>query len=502
MGKNKYVGHRYVPKIDGEWDKSKQYESLTVVLYQGASYTSRQNVPVGVEITNEEFWVLTGNYNAQVEQYQQEVNAQLAQTRGQFHIADTYVTQAIVSPKAIYNNLNTIFVVTPKPHGNGYLRVKLQENVVTTTESAGSPGELLRVTGIDNVLDCFIIQAEEYQNSGLDAWVTRSVAYVLPSGENQTLETRQIDTRSAGAWIEYKLNIPSGITNVDFLIYGTNGSSTDVEVMVDGSSVIDSTSFQRNPASWFTISVPVIPGERIIRFITKTSQYMSLGGAYLELNNFKKGFTYDNIITFHQSSNKYVSSNGAMDYALFDSDDNQWVGSYHGGETRERLMYLLDGVEITLDESEKYVGNVLEIEQGTDILNKIKVYSRQIFEHDGSIEHEVIFNGDINLTRMFTNMSTTADSFNDILYPVRHTLSDTGNFYLPEGVNYIVQRDSSNNQKAITILNNNMIPYEKVPKPYIKKTPGAYNKVYNANIDSDTPINFTGGNFRTVHIFE
>ena len=73
MGKNKYVGHRYVPKLDGEWDNSKSYESLTIVQYQGASYTSRQNVPVGVEITNEDFWVLTGNYNAQVESYRQEV---------------------------------------------------------------------------------------------------------------------------------------------------------------------------------------------------------------------------------------------------------------------------------------------------------------------------------------------------------------------------------------------------------------------------------------------
>ena len=73
MGKNKYVGHRYVPKIDGEWDKSKSYEPLTVVLYQGASYTSRQNVPTGVEITNGEFWALTANYNAQIEQYRQDV---------------------------------------------------------------------------------------------------------------------------------------------------------------------------------------------------------------------------------------------------------------------------------------------------------------------------------------------------------------------------------------------------------------------------------------------
>ena len=72
-GQNVYVGHRYVPKIFGEWDNTKIYEPLSIVQYQGASYTSRQYVPVGVEITNEEFWAITGNYNAQVEAYRGEV---------------------------------------------------------------------------------------------------------------------------------------------------------------------------------------------------------------------------------------------------------------------------------------------------------------------------------------------------------------------------------------------------------------------------------------------
>lgn len=72
-GKNVYVGNRYVPKIMGDWSNDKTYEPLSVVTYQGASYTSRQYVPTGVEITNEDFWVLSGNYNAQVEHYRQEV---------------------------------------------------------------------------------------------------------------------------------------------------------------------------------------------------------------------------------------------------------------------------------------------------------------------------------------------------------------------------------------------------------------------------------------------
>ena len=76
-GVTQYVGARYVPLFAEplEWDETKAYEPLTIVLHQGNSYTSRQYVPVGVEIDNDSFWALTGNYNAQVEQYRQEVKA-------------------------------------------------------------------------------------------------------------------------------------------------------------------------------------------------------------------------------------------------------------------------------------------------------------------------------------------------------------------------------------------------------------------------------------------
>lgn len=79
VGTRQYIGARYVPIFGRkgeesiEWDNSAPYEPLTIVLYQGNSYTSRQYVPVGVEITNQEFWAITGNYNAQVELYRQEV---------------------------------------------------------------------------------------------------------------------------------------------------------------------------------------------------------------------------------------------------------------------------------------------------------------------------------------------------------------------------------------------------------------------------------------------
>ena len=70
-----YVGARYVPKIVGEWNKALQYEALSVVTYMGNSFTSKVPVPANVEINNTDYWVNTGNYNAQVEEYRKEALA-------------------------------------------------------------------------------------------------------------------------------------------------------------------------------------------------------------------------------------------------------------------------------------------------------------------------------------------------------------------------------------------------------------------------------------------
>lgn len=71
---NKYVGMRYVPLVKGEWVKANSYDPLEVVLYLGSSYTSKTFVPPNTEISNSDYWVLSGNYNAQTELYRQEVN--------------------------------------------------------------------------------------------------------------------------------------------------------------------------------------------------------------------------------------------------------------------------------------------------------------------------------------------------------------------------------------------------------------------------------------------
>lgn len=76
MAVRQYVGARYVPKFatPTEWTASTSYEAFTIVTFNNASYTSKVQVPptVGNPANNPKYWALTGNYNAQVEQYRHE----------------------------------------------------------------------------------------------------------------------------------------------------------------------------------------------------------------------------------------------------------------------------------------------------------------------------------------------------------------------------------------------------------------------------------------------
>lgn len=88
-----YVGARYVPKIMGEWNKALQYEALSVVTYMGNSFTSKVTVPANVEINNTDYWVNTGNYNAQVTEYKEMVEKEIKDRKN----ADTEISDNLTN---------------------------------------------------------------------------------------------------------------------------------------------------------------------------------------------------------------------------------------------------------------------------------------------------------------------------------------------------------------------------------------------------------------------
>lgn len=71
----RYVGNRCIPMPMGNWDKTKEYENLSVVLASnGDSYTSKKNVPKGIELSNTEYWAISSRFNAQLEVQKQRID--------------------------------------------------------------------------------------------------------------------------------------------------------------------------------------------------------------------------------------------------------------------------------------------------------------------------------------------------------------------------------------------------------------------------------------------
>lgn len=80
MAVTEYIGPLVGPVFadPAEWTPTRSYEALNVVLNEGNSYTAKQDVPIGVQITDTDYWLETGNYNAQLEQYRKETQKLLA----------------------------------------------------------------------------------------------------------------------------------------------------------------------------------------------------------------------------------------------------------------------------------------------------------------------------------------------------------------------------------------------------------------------------------------
>ena len=204
MSVTQYIGARYVPLFadPAEWDSIREYEPLTVVLYQGASYTSRQAVPAGIDITNTDFWVLTGNYNAQVEAYRREVytyradiDANTQAITAETLERETAIADEIQARTAADDSLSADIVAEEDA------RIAADSAISSEIESEADA----RIIA-DNVLDAKIdsavageeaarIAADETINSRIDALASESGnaigKYIAPTYVGDFMENRQ-----------------------------------------------------------------------------------------------------------------------------------------------------------------------------------------------------------------------------------------------------------------------------------------------------------------------
>lgn len=118
MAIKKYIGARYAPKFMGAWDKSSEYAALSVVYTNEQSYVSRKTVPANTEITNTEFWIKSADWNAQVTQYNQNVERYENEVHGYAETVNDLVGK-------------TVYTYNTKDDMAADKRVKLNDTLMT-----------------------------------------------------------------------------------------------------------------------------------------------------------------------------------------------------------------------------------------------------------------------------------------------------------------------------------------------------------------------------------
>ena len=136
-GVRQYVGARYVPVFADplEWSDQREYEPLTIVAYQGNSYTSVQSVPVGVDINNTAYWAQTGNYNAQIEAYRREVLAYDGRITANANAIAAETQARINGDNALALRIDSLSKLTPVQKENGRNAVFIGDSFMAPTTS-------------------------------------------------------------------------------------------------------------------------------------------------------------------------------------------------------------------------------------------------------------------------------------------------------------------------------------------------------------------------------
>lgn len=79
MSVRQYIGARYVPRFSdvngGVWSDVYSYDPLIIVKNGNDYYTSKKSVPIGIAITNTEYWIKTGDYNGAISSLQEQINS-------------------------------------------------------------------------------------------------------------------------------------------------------------------------------------------------------------------------------------------------------------------------------------------------------------------------------------------------------------------------------------------------------------------------------------------
>ena len=414
---------------------------------------------------------------------------------------------------------------------NGYLEYILNKKNGDTSEySVGTNWDLLRLKNIRQA-DFAYVAKNTHTVSGTETILAQ------PSAGVNNITTR-LFKNSKSITGSYSANGGLGCYGIDntskmtfamkttsnnkgnVLFFCSTLSSTNVDIKVNNEIVVKGLNLANKLKNNLFIQEITLPINSFnatdynIEIINNDSEHL----CYVSCVNYKpldqyNGEDVDEFQIYH-TANYFVKSDGASDYAIFDSDLNKWCGSYHGGETLESAVITkpsydfnyssYDNVDTVLSNIESatwWITNELYLVQITNINNKGKMYSKLDFTKNGMVDMQFSFyNGNINTRSFFTGLTCVSTDMNYLKNPKNTTIAD--DIYLTENGGHVTY--SSNKNMGLDILYSKFYPKfitENRKNGWIKHD-NNYNKFYYGCVDyqgnSNQPVNINNVQFRKV----
>lgn len=229
MAVTQYIGARYVPLFytnpddnSNNWKSGVAYDPLAIVTDLSQSYTSKYPVPasVGRPSENPDYWILTGAYNAQIEQYRQEV--------AELNTDVETLSESVSDLETDVSNLQSVEPIA------GILRKENGIWKLLTPDSGHTPLHLANVSVVNNAIKIafdktyssvgtIIINSDEaYGLGGLGAGVSVGTAEIT---------VHLFRTRPYSGWFDFdrsgNVSYPTGgyKGDIDNVVYDSNRSA-------------------------------------------------------------------------------------------------------------------------------------------------------------------------------------------------------------------------------------------------------------------------------------
>lgn len=408
----------------------------------------------------------------------------------------------------IRRNNKAAFIV--QANNQGYIRTVIQDGVFTAVASAGAPAELIRSTGVDCFDEMWVGHGIADVNSGAseNTETFGGGVYQRLSGTGQGAASSfdkgagliRYFMQTNGNFVEYQnLEVVDGFVNLMIQTSASTTFPTGFEVSIDGVTVNLQDAVTSSPSGDAGLLVYKIPVEfselsgsnnRTLRVAhvgtTATHKVNLIGCNMYRLKELAKPLANINWFAGFGIDVSYVSNQGASDYAIYDTDTNQFVGSFHGGESRSSYRTEVDGdlFDYQLAGFEDFImGRQIRLQQSTDIVGKLTTYQYIDFSMYGGYSLQISMKGNINCSEFFTCMSTSDPRFEFLEYPTFNSTAVDGEYDVGNNDNTVVQyapqvADALDGRKisnSFTFFKSGDTDYNGA---YILRSGSLYNKLY------------------------